>query len=47
MKLLTPIDLSKLSKDELYNYIDKLHRTLSDYQIAIDQAVQKNKDVHY
>lgn len=47
MKLLTPTELSKLSKDELYSYIDKIHSILSDYQIIITIAKGKDKDVHF
>jgi len=36
MQLKTPLELSKLSRDDFINYIDKLHENLLRYQLLID-----------
>ncbi len=45
MKLKEPIELSKLTKNQTYEYIDKLHAILLKYQIIIDIAVSKNEKI--
>jgi hypothetical protein len=56
MKLKTPFELINMVNKidpanqetlaETLGYIDKLHQTLKNYQIVIDQAVQKNEEVN-
>lgn len=50
LKLKTPIELGKMLDNpnaaELINYIDKLHSTIKNYQIVIDQAIRVNENVN-
>lgn len=51
MKLLSPLELNELTKDEFINYIDTLHKALQTYQMTLDgikdSIDRKNKNVTY
>lgn len=44
-KLKTPLELNEMSRDELITYIDEIQGMLLNYQIVIDQAIDKNRNV--
>lgn len=43
--LKTPLQLGSMQKEDLINYIDKLHSAIKGYQIVIDTAVARNLNV--
>jgi hypothetical protein len=45
LHLKTPIELGRMDKDELIEYIDQLHSAVRNYQIVINVAVSKNLNV--
>jgi hypothetical protein len=44
-KLASILELGNMTKDELINYIDKLHSVLMTYQNLIDGVVRQNRDI--
>jgi hypothetical protein len=51
LTLKSPQEIVKMLDDpnirDIVNYIDKLHSIILNYQIVIDQAVQKNENATY
>ncbi len=47
--LKTPLQLGKMSKDELISYVDQLHNYVKNYQLAIDFTIEtlesKNRNI--
>lgn len=43
--LMTPIQIGRMTNEELIKYIDQLHSIIMEYQIVINVAIDKNQNI--